>query len=250
MPGNLDNSSNVFETYPVKGESISLWVPLCLGLLGIIVSVLISQSLLSAHIKMDSLLSWPSTTGGSQHDQETKKSIDKNTTELLEGKVENGKFVEVNQKKIIPSVINEGSKSSPVESDKIELKKTKDCPPLFFFTFSKSSEIPKTHNLMPKIKRLSDWLQQHPNKKVFIDGHTDSFGTEEYNLLLSYRRAKAAEKILVAAGISKDQVIARALGEQESLQGHSAQSKENRRASIRIEALKECINSLINEELN
>ena len=81
-------------------------------------------------------------------------------------------------------------------------------------------------------------------------GHTDASGTEEYNLLLSHRRAKAVEKILIDAGISKHHLVTRALGEQEPLENLPVQSEKNRRASIRIMDLEECINPLISGDSN
>ncbi len=215
MSGKLVDSSSVSETYPVKGEVIALWVPLSLALIGTIISILIAQSLLSQN--------------------EIKPSA------INEFSVSDP--VKINEVSNIPASI-------PTASGKFEPKKTIDCPPLFFFSFSKDSVKPRPHNLLPKIKRLNHWLQQHPDKKIFIEGHTDSSGREEYNLLLSYHRAKAAEKILTETGISKNHIITRALGEQEPLQDHPSQSEKNRRASIRVDGLQECINPLINGESN
>ncbi len=126
----------------------------------------------------------------------------------------------------------------------------RDCPALFFIAFPIGSETPLTQNLYPKIKRLRSWLRQHPDKKVLVEGHTDSYGPEEFNLLLSYRRAKAAEKILLEAGIAGKQLLVRALGEEEPVPGLSAKSRKNRVASIRVEAPRQCINNLINGDID
>jgi len=126
----------------------------------------------------------------------------------------------------------------------------RDCPALFFISFPIGSETPSMQHLSPKIRRLKHWLWQHPDKKVIIEGHTDSYGPEEFNLLLSYRRAKAAEGILLEAGIPGNQLLVRALGEEEPVPGLPAKSRKNRVASIRVETPQGCINNFINGDIN
>jgi OOP family OmpA-OmpF porin len=55
-------------------------------------------------------------------------------------------------------------------------------------------------------------LKKNPGLKIEIQGHTDSTGTEEYNLGLSQRRAEAVMNYLVADGISKDRLTAKGYG--------------------------------------
>lgn len=131
-----------------------------------------------------------------------------------------------------------------------QIAQPKNCPALFFIAFPIGSEIPQSQNISPKIRRLRSWLRQHPDKKVIIEGHTDSYGPEEYNLLLSYRRAKAAEKILLKGGLAKKQLLVRALGEEQPVPGLPAKSRKNRVASIKVENLEECINNLINGDID
>jgi peptidoglycan-associated lipoprotein len=45
------------------------------------------------------------------------------------------------------------------------------------------------------------WLKANPNNLVLIEGHCDERGTNEYNLALGEKRAKAAMNYLVAQGI-------------------------------------------------
>ncbi len=49
-------------------------------------------------------------------------------------------------------------------------------------------------------------MNQYPEAKVDISGHTDSRGSYEYNLTLSLNRAKAAYNWLIANGVSKDRI--------------------------------------------
>lgn len=49
-------------------------------------------------------------------------------------------------------------------------------------------------------------MNQYPDAKVELSGHTDSKGSYEYNLTLSLNRAKAAYQWLISNGISKNRI--------------------------------------------
>ena len=49
-------------------------------------------------------------------------------------------------------------------------------------------------------------MKQFPQLRVVIEGHTDERGTEEYNLALGERRARAAFEFLVNLGIPASQM--------------------------------------------
>ncbi len=66
----------------------------------------------------------------------------------------------------------------------------------------------------PEIEKIANFLKEHPDMKIEIQGHTDSVGPADYNLKLSQRRAEAVKKILVEKfGISPDRIIAKGYGE-------------------------------------
>ena len=50
------------------------------------------------------------------------------------------------------------------------------------------------------------WLKAHPDQLALIEGHCDERGTNEYNLALGERRAKAAMSYLVSKGIEAGRV--------------------------------------------
>ena len=58
------------------------------------------------------------------------------------------------------------------------------------------------------------YLKQNTNLLVLIEGHCDERGTNEYNLALGDRRAKAAMNYLVAQGISADRMTIVSYGEE------------------------------------
>ena len=47
----------------------------------------------------------------------------------------------------------------------------------------------------------ASWLRGHPEVNVWIEGHCDERGTDEYNLALGEKRARAARDYLVQSGI-------------------------------------------------
>jgi peptidoglycan-associated lipoprotein len=57
---------------------------------------------------------------------------------------------------------------------------------------------------------------QAQNTKLIIAGYTDQFGTEEYNLGLSDRRAQSVREYLVKLGSTQTNIEVLALGEQEA----------------------------------
>ncbi|MEQ8968448.1 MAG: peptidoglycan-associated lipoprotein Pal [Azospirillaceae bacterium] len=56
------------------------------------------------------------------------------------------------------------------------------------------------------LDRQAQWLQQYPNLRVTIEGHTDERGTREYNLALGERRANAVSNYLIARGIDPGRI--------------------------------------------
>ncbi|MBT9494631.1 MAG: OmpA family protein [Paucibacter sp.] len=50
------------------------------------------------------------------------------------------------------------------------------------------------------LRKLAEFLQQHPNRQVLIEGHTDNSGGSALNEALSLRRADAVKAALLAAG--------------------------------------------------
>jgi len=53
---------------------------------------------------------------------------------------------------------------------------------------------------------IRDILANYPSQKLLIEGHCDERGSEEYNMALGDRRAKAAEEFLASMGIPNVQL--------------------------------------------
>ena len=66
---------------------------------------------------------------------------------------------------------------------------------------------------LAELDRLAEALARHPPLRLEVGGHTDAVGSDEANLLLSERRAKAVYDYLVERGVSADRLAYRGYGE-------------------------------------
>jgi outer membrane protein OmpA-like peptidoglycan-associated protein len=63
-----------------------------------------------------------------------------------------------------------------------------------------------------KLDQLAQFLADHPERRVQIDGFTDSVGTDSYNQDLSQRRADAVKSALVTRGINPTRIESQGYG--------------------------------------
>ncbi len=63
-----------------------------------------------------------------------------------------------------------------------------------------------------KMDQLAQFLTDHPERKVQIDGFTDSVGTESYNQSLSQQRADSVKSALLARGIDASRITTQGYG--------------------------------------
>jgi outer membrane protein OmpA-like peptidoglycan-associated protein len=118
------------------------------------------------------------------------------------------------------------------------------CPALPFLFFKRDAMSPTTAPLKEKLALLKNWLAQHPGTKIIIEGYTDGHGSDEINLVYSYRRAKVAEAMMLKAGIPLNQLVIKAYGKQELLPNEPEDSEKNRRVTLRTDSAHDCINTL------
>ncbi|QYM80595.1 OmpA family protein [Horticoccus luteus] len=69
-----------------------------------------------------------------------------------------------------------------------------------YFSLDKSAIAPAER---PKLQAAADYLKDHPDQRLLLEGHCDWRGTAEYNLGLGDRRAAAARKYLVTLGVDE-----------------------------------------------
>jgi outer membrane protein OmpA-like peptidoglycan-associated protein len=88
-----------------------------------------------------------------------------------------------------------------------------------------------------KIKKVADFLKEHPRNYATIEGHTDSRGNRDYNIDLSQRRADAVRRVLIDDfGIAARRLTARGYGPDKPLDTNdtAAGRQRNRRVIATI----------------
>jgi outer membrane protein OmpA-like peptidoglycan-associated protein len=84
--------------------------------------------------------------------------------------------------------------------------------------------------------RLAKFMTDYPQRKVTIEGHTDSRGSDDYNVQLSQRRADAVRAALVMRGVDAGRIQAVGLGEAYPVASNDSPAgmQQNRRVEIVI----------------
>jgi outer membrane protein OmpA-like peptidoglycan-associated protein len=83
-----------------------------------------------------------------------------------------------------------------------------------YFDYNKA-QIKKESTL--SLNKIYTVLQENPAMKISINAHTDSRGSDKYNLILSEKRAFEAKQYLIKKGISQDRIESNGFGENESI---------------------------------
>lgn len=89
------------------------------------------------------------------------------------------------------------------------------------------------------IKSLADFMSQYPQTTTTVEGHTDSVGTDAYNLKLSERRAGAVREVLVNQyGVGAERVNSVGYGESRPVADNATDAGRavNRRVEAEVEA--------------
>lgn len=100
------------------------------------------------------------------------------------------------------------------------------------FATGKSTLAPGAYRTIDK---LVTFLNANPERKVAVEGHTDSRGSEEYNHYLSLRRANAVVTAIVSRGVAAGRIRARGFGESTPIT--SNETAEGRQLNRRVEII-------------
>jgi outer membrane protein OmpA-like peptidoglycan-associated protein len=85
-----------------------------------------------------------------------------------------------------------------------------------------------------KLAKVSGIILAYPGLKIELEGHTDSVGTDDYNLKLSQQRADSVRSYLVSQGVGADTVSATGLGKADPVATNdtAAGRQQNRRVDM------------------
>jgi outer membrane protein OmpA-like peptidoglycan-associated protein len=100
-----------------------------------------------------------------------------------------------------------------------------------YFDFDSATLKPESMRTLNEILQL---LRERPNLNLIIEGHTDSTGTEKYNLDLSQRRSQSVVNWLLEHQINRSRVVPKGHGEAEPISSNNTEAGRalNRRVQI------------------
>jgi peptidoglycan-associated lipoprotein len=87
----------------------------------------------------------------------------------------------------------------------------------------------------PVVAAHAKYLNEHPDRKVNVEGNADERGSPEYNLALGQRRADGLKQMLILGGAKASQIETSSYGEEKpKATGHDeAAWAQNRRSDIK-----------------
>jgi outer membrane protein OmpA-like peptidoglycan-associated protein len=102
-------------------------------------------------------------------------------------------------------------------------------------TFDHDSSIIRP-GLYSEIDRIANVLVKYSQTVIQVEGHTDSTGSESYNMDLSARRAEAVRNLLVQRGVDPSRILTMAFGESSSIASNDTDygRAQNRRVEIKV----------------
>jgi len=111
-----------------------------------------------------------------------------------------------------------------VTKEKIELKQT------IYFDFRKATIKPVSFALLNEVAQA---LKDNPTMKVRIEGHTDSRGSDSFNMKLSQARAESVKTYLTKQGVDADRMEPKGYGETVAIADN--RTKKGRDLNRRVE---------------
>ncbi len=122
------------------------------------------------------------------------------------------------EQKVTPAVKPPEEKITDKTLAKIETKeeaaKYKEEGDLFKDIYFDFDQYDIRADAKPVLQEVSSYLLKNTTAKILVEGHCDDRGTNEYNLALGDRRAKAVSDYLVALGIASGRIETLSFGEE------------------------------------
>ena len=87
---------------------------------------------------------------------------------------------------------------------------------------------------MEALNHDAQWLKDHPNAVMKVEGHADERGTADYNLVLGDKRAKTARSYLIESGVGPKQLAIVSYGKARPFCMETSEScyQQNRRGHV------------------
>jgi len=93
-----------------------------------------------------------------------------------------------------------------------------------------------TMNAETILNGVAETLVSSPGFEVELQGHTDSTGSDSYNMNLSQNRAKSVKNYLVSGGVEANRLTARGYGEEQPIASNETKDgrAQNRRVELKV----------------
>ena len=130
---------------------------------------------------------------------------------------------------VVGTVANNGC---PEVTEEVQ-KQLNDYARTILFDTGKSSIKAESTSVMVDIIQI---LNEYPNARFTVEGHTDSVGSASLNQKLSEERANAVRDFLIDKGIGADRLVAAGYGEDRPIANNNTRSgrSQNRRVEINL----------------
>ena len=132
-----------------------------------------------------------------------------------------------------PTVIVTPAAPAPVIAPEPVVKEHIDLSADALFAFDKW----RAQDMLPggqeQLRQLADKLRQYQEQgdmRLVVTGHTDRFGSAEYNMNLSQLRAQTVRQFLMTQGIASSAIIAQGVGESEPVTTQCPESMPRQQA--------------------
>ena len=100
------------------------------------------------------------------------------------------------------------------------------------FDIGKANVKPESY---PIIEQIANYLKEHPQMRIVIEGHTDNTGSDEKNITLSEKRAEGIKTEIVKRGIDAGRMETKGFGASKPVADNktAAGRTQNRRVTIK-----------------
>jgi OOP family OmpA-OmpF porin len=103
-----------------------------------------------------------------------------------------------------------------------------------FFEFNSDQVLLKHYTDLDKLGRV---LEQHTKERFYIEGHTDSVGSDSYNQMLSEKRAESVKRYLTNRfSVPSESLITKGFGESQPRETNATET--GRRINRRVEVVR------------
>lgn len=100
-----------------------------------------------------------------------------------------------------------------------------------YFVFDRADLKPESMSI---VQEIASMMQEHPQVRLSVEGHTDDQGSDTYNQELSGQRAEAVRQALIGLSIAPDRLKSQGFGESKPVadNGSDAGRAKNRRVEF------------------